>query len=230
MTISHQLSNHHERFPKCNGRTFKMWNWMDEQLRCHQKTQHSMRLQIGVTTIVLVRKPNGKLRVCLDPRTIIKALRFNVHNARTFQDVTTFNQEEWARSLRLMQIVGFETLPMDESSQLLTTFNTPWGCYCFTKMPFVLNQGSILFPILHGLSFSRHKFHDQHNQLTMWWSMGKQMSNMIDIWFRSWTNVAWNWVEIKSREMLLWTKRSKILWKHSQCRWCESLTPRRLTS
>ena len=39
--------------------------------------------------LVLVRKPNGKLRVCLNPRTINKALRFNVHNARMFQDVMT---------------------------------------------------------------------------------------------------------------------------------------------
>ena len=40
-------------------------------------------------TLVLVRKPNGKLRVCLDPCTINKALRFNVHNAHTFQDITS---------------------------------------------------------------------------------------------------------------------------------------------
>ena len=39
--------------------------------------------------LVLVHKPNGKLRVCLDPCTINKALRFNIHNARTFQDVTS---------------------------------------------------------------------------------------------------------------------------------------------
>ena len=39
--------------------------------------------------LVIVHKPNGKLRVCLDPRMINKALRFNIHNARTFQDVTS---------------------------------------------------------------------------------------------------------------------------------------------
>ena len=39
--------------------------------------------------LVLVHKPNGKLRVCLDPCTINKALRFNVHNAKTFQDITS---------------------------------------------------------------------------------------------------------------------------------------------
>ena len=39
--------------------------------------------------LVLVHKPNGKLQVCLNPMTMNKALRFNVHNARTFQDVTS---------------------------------------------------------------------------------------------------------------------------------------------
>ena len=34
-----------------------------------------------VHSLVLVRKPNGKLHVCLDPRTINRALRFNVHNS-----------------------------------------------------------------------------------------------------------------------------------------------------
>ena len=40
--------------------------------------------------LVLVCKPSGKLRVCLDPRTINQALRFHVHKfSRTFQDVTS---------------------------------------------------------------------------------------------------------------------------------------------
>ena len=34
---------------------------------------------------------------------------------------------------------------MDASSQLLTTFNTPWGRYCLTKMPFGLNQAQYFF-------------------------------------------------------------------------------------
>ena len=42
-----------------------------------------------VHNLVLVRKPNGKLRVCLDPCTINKALRFNIHNAKTFPELTS---------------------------------------------------------------------------------------------------------------------------------------------
>ena len=94
--------------------------------------------------LVLVRKPNGKLRVCLDPRTINKALRFNVHNARTFQDVMSFIRKVTKVS-KIDANSGFWTLPMDNQSQLLATFNMLWGRYCFVKMPFGLNQAQYFF-------------------------------------------------------------------------------------
>ena len=102
--------------------------------------------------LVIVHKPNGKLRVCLDPRTINKALRFNVHNARTFQDVTS-SIRKVSKVSKIDANSGFWTLPMDESSQLLTTFNTPWGRYCFTKMPFGLNQAQYFFQYYMDLHF-----------------------------------------------------------------------------
>ena len=89
--------------------------------------------------LILVRKPNGKLRVCLNPRTINKALTFNVHNARTFQNIMTLIRRV-SKISKIDTNSGFWTLPIDESCQLLTTFNTPWGHYCFMKMPFGLNQ------------------------------------------------------------------------------------------
>ena len=94
--------------------------------------------------LVLVQKPNGKLHVCLDPRTINKALRFNIHNARTFQDVTSLIRKVTKVS-KIDANSGFWTLLMDDQSQLLTMFNTPWGRYCFVKMPFGLNQAQHFF-------------------------------------------------------------------------------------
>ena len=35
---------------------------------------------------------------------------------------------------------GYWQIPLDESSQLLTTFNTPFGRYCFTRMPFAIKS------------------------------------------------------------------------------------------
>ena len=91
-----------------------------------------------------MRKPNGKLCVCLDPRTINKALRFNIHNARTFPEITS-----QIRSVKYVSKIDtnsrFWTLPMDPASQILTTFNTPWGRFCFLKMPFSLNQSQYFF-------------------------------------------------------------------------------------
>ena len=112
--------------------------------------------------LVLMRKLNRKLRVCLDPRTINKALRFNVHNARMFQDVTT-SIRRVSKISNIDTNSGFWTLPMDEFSQLLTTFNTPWGHYCFMKMPFGLNQAQHFFQYYMDCHF-QDKFHGQCNR------------------------------------------------------------------
>ena len=97
-----------------------------------------------VHNLVLVRKPNGKLCVCLDPRTINKALRFNINNARMFPEITS-----QIRSVKYVSKIdansGFWTLPMDPAGQIITTFNTPWGQFYFLKMPFGLNQLQYFF-------------------------------------------------------------------------------------
>ena len=48
---------------------------------------------------------------------------------------------------------GFWTLPMDANSQLLTTFNTPWDRYYFTKMLFGLNQAQYFFQFYMDQNF-----------------------------------------------------------------------------
>ena len=77
-----------------------------------------------VHNLVLVRKPNGKLCVCLDPCTINKALWFYIHNAKTFPEITSKIKKVKYIS-KIDANSGFWTLPMDTESQLLTTFNTP---------------------------------------------------------------------------------------------------------
>ena len=76
-------------------------------------------------------------------KSINKALKFNVHNARTFQDIVS--NIGYIKVSKIDANSGFWTLPMDGDSQLLTTFNTPLGCHCFVKMPFGLNQAQYFF-------------------------------------------------------------------------------------
>ena len=121
----------------------------------HLKVIHKLDMNEATDwchNLVLVCKPNGNRHVCLDHRTINNALRFNVHNSRTFQDITS-SIRHVAKVSKIDANSGFWTLPMDANSQLLTTFNTPWGRYCFTKMPFGLNQAQYFFQFYMDQNF-----------------------------------------------------------------------------
>ena len=59
-----------------------------------------------VHALVIVIKPNGKLRVCLDPRTLHSVLLHNVHNAKRFIDIIS-KVRALNMSPRLMLILDF---------------------------------------------------------------------------------------------------------------------------
>ena len=48
---------------------------------------------------------------------------------------------------------GFWTLPLNATSQLLTTFDTPLGHYCFLKHPFGLCESQYFFQFYMDLNF-----------------------------------------------------------------------------
>ena len=132
--------------------------------------------------LVLVRKPNGKLRVCLDSCTINRALQFNVHNAHMFQDIVS-NLGTVSKVSKMDTNSGFWTLPMNDESQLLTTFNTPWGQFCFTKMPFGLNQAQYFFQYYMDLNFQG--INPTTNIIVDDIMIHGSMNSMTDIYFRS---------------------------------------------
>ena len=88
-----------------------------------------------VHTLIIMIKPNGKLCVCLDPRTLNSVLCHNVHNAKRFVDIIS-KIKGFQYVSKIDADSGFWTLPLDLSSQLLITFDTPWGRFCFLKLPF----------------------------------------------------------------------------------------------
>ena len=105
-----------------------------------------------VHALVIMIKPNGKLCVCLDPRTLNSVLRHNVHNAKRFVDIIT-KIKGFKYVTKIDADSGFWTLPLDPSSQLLTTFDTPWGRFCFLKLPFGLCESQYFFQYYMDLNF-----------------------------------------------------------------------------
>ena len=68
-----------------------------------------------VQTLVVVIKPNGKLHVCLDPRTLNSVLWHNVHNAKRFVDIIS-KVKGFIYVSKIDANSGFWTLPLDPSS------------------------------------------------------------------------------------------------------------------
>ena len=97
-------------------------------------------------------KLNGRLCVCLDPRTLNTVLRHNIHNAQRFVDIVA-QIRGFTHCSKIDANSGFWTLPLDTDSQLLTTFDTLWGHYCFLKLPFRLCESQYFFQFYMDLNF-----------------------------------------------------------------------------
>ena len=82
-----------------------------------------------VNSFVCVTKPNGKLRLCLDPKD---------HYTPTLDDVLPkLNGAQFFAILDARS--GYWKIKLDEESSYHTTFNTPYGRHRFMRLPFGLN-------------------------------------------------------------------------------------------
>jgi hypothetical protein len=75
---------------------------------------------------VIVEKPNGKLRVCLDPIELNKYLKREQYQLRTWEEISSrLHGARFSSTLDANQ--GYWQIPLDDESSRLTTFNTPSG-------------------------------------------------------------------------------------------------------
>lgn len=89
---------------------------------------------VRVNSIVCDEKSNGKLRICLDPRDLNKAIKREYYQLPAIEEITTRLAGAKIFS-ELDANSGYWQIPLDPASQKLTTFNTPFGRYCFCRMP-----------------------------------------------------------------------------------------------
>jgi transposase InsO family protein len=90
-----------------------------------------------VNSLVVVEKPNGKLRVCIDPKNLNKAIKRPYYPTPTLEDV--LSKMSGAKHFsKLDARSGYWQLKLSDESSYLTTFNTPFGRYRFRRLPFGL--------------------------------------------------------------------------------------------
>ena len=97
-----------------------------------------------VSALALVVKPNGKLRVCIDPRPLNKALQREHFQLPILDDILPdLSDAKVFTTLDLRN--GFWHLRLDEESSDLTTFVTPYGRYRWRVLPFGLSTSPEIF-------------------------------------------------------------------------------------
>lgn len=96
------------------------------------------------SAIVLVRKKNGEMRLCIDYRALNKITIKHNFPIPVIEDcIEYFNGKEYFSTLDLKD--GYHHIKIHEDSIPLTSFVTPFGQYEFTKMPFGLKNAPAVF-------------------------------------------------------------------------------------
>jgi hypothetical protein len=97
-----------------------------------------------VNSLVIVDKPNGDFRICIDPTDLNKAIKREYFSIPTYVDIMSK-----VRDAKVFSVLdtnnGFWNIELDESSSKLCTFNTPFGRYRFKRLPFGLKCSSEIF-------------------------------------------------------------------------------------
>lgn len=124
-------------------------------LRTALKTELTAMVEQGIITevseptpwvsqLVVVKKPSGKLRICLDPRFLNKALRRERYTMPILDEVI----HELSQSTVFTKVDiknAYWHVILDEESSMLTTFQTCFGRYRFLRLPFGLNVSAEIF-------------------------------------------------------------------------------------
>ena len=100
-------------------------------------------------------KANGRVRICVDLTPLNKAVKREVHPMSSVDESLAMLGESGVFT-KLDASSGFWQIPLHEDSKLLTTFITPFGRYCFNRLPFGISSAPEIFQrimsaILEGL-------------------------------------------------------------------------------
>ena len=97
-----------------------------------------------INSVVPVSKPDGSIRLCLDPKDLNKSIKRNQYCSKTIDEVSA--ELHRGKYFTLGDAAsGYWMVELDNESSLLTTFNTPWGKYKWLRLPFGLKVSADVF-------------------------------------------------------------------------------------
>lgn len=97
-----------------------------------------------VSPLVIVRKKNGDLRVCMDPRAINRAVK-REHFQLPCREEIEGDLAHAKYFSRLDANSGFHQIPLDKKTSEICTFSSPFGRYRYLRLPFGIASAPEVF-------------------------------------------------------------------------------------
>lgn len=88
-----------------------------------------------ISSVVVIKKSNGKIRLCIDPKPLNQALKRNHYPLPVIDDLLPL-----LANAKVFSIVNAKNGRLDSKRTLLTTFNIPWGRFRWTCLPFGISS------------------------------------------------------------------------------------------
>lgn len=106
-----------------------------------------------VSNLVIVEKPNGSIRLCIDPQDLNKATKRAPHLIPSIKDITSELSNKSLFSVFDLKD-GFYHVELDDSSSEHCAFSSPFGTYKFLRLPFGINVAPEVFQKMTERIFS----------------------------------------------------------------------------
>ena len=97
-----------------------------------------------LNSFVIVKKPNGNLRVCLDPTDLNKSIIQPVCNMRTLEEIIDLLKGSLYFAV-FDSTKSFFHVPIDDDSRQLTAMLTPIGIYLYNVLAMGLSNATDIF-------------------------------------------------------------------------------------